>query len=60
MSKRTIKPKPKKPGKKNEQTAPRGPRRLDVSHDELKQIIEKSKAVLSEEEVEKLSGAVDT
>ena len=60
MSKRTIKPKPQKPGKKNEQTAPRGPRRLDVSHDELKQIIEKSKAVLSEEEVEKLSGAVDT
>ena len=33
---------------------------MNVTHDELQKIIEKSKSVLSAEEVKKLSGAVDT
>ena len=68
MPKRTGKksPKKKKPRRKvplkQQQTVnkQRGSKRQDVSLDELKKIIEKTKSVLSEDDIEKLGGAVDT
>lgn len=60
MSKRTTKRKRKSSSKKKSSAAPKSTGRLDVSLDELKKIIEKSKSVLSEDEVGKLGGAVDT
>ncbi len=60
MSKRTIKRK-RKPAKKNAVAAAQNSAgRLDVSLDDLKKIVEKAKTVLSEDEVEKLGGVVDT
>jgi len=68
MSKRTGKksPKKKKPRRKiNLKQQPGSSKKSsskpqDVSLDELKRIIEKTKSVLCEEDVEKLGGAVDT
>ena len=60
MSKRTIKRKRKSPQKKGTSALQNGSGRLDVSLDELKKIIEKTKSVLSDDDLEKLGGAVDT
>ena len=60
MSKRTIKRKRKSPQKKGPSALQNGSGRLDVSLDELKKIIEKTKSVLSDDDLEKLGGAVDT
>jgi transposase len=61
MSKRTIKRK-RKPAKKKTSTAAQNRAgRLDVSLDDLKKIIEKTKSsTLSKDEIEKLGGVVDT
>ncbi len=61
MSRRKIKRRPKSPSKQPQST-PKGigPKQRDIPLDELKRIIEKSKSVLSAEELEKLDGAIDT
>jgi transposase len=60
MSKRTVKRKRKTPKKKGSAAAQSGAGRLNVSLDDLKTIIEKTKSVLNEDEIEKLGGVVDT
>ena len=60
MSRRKIKRKAQKPKTKPSGSASKKIERQDVSVEELKSIIEKSKSVLSEEEVKKLEGAIDT
>ncbi len=60
MSRRKIKQRPLKKNSKASQSGSKGPQRRDISLDELKRIIEKSKAILSSEEVETLDGAIDT
>ena len=60
MSKRTVKRKRKTSKKKGSAAAQNSVGRLDVSLDDLKRIIEKTKTVLSEEDLKKLGGAVDT
>lgn len=59
MSRRKVKSK-KKPKQSSNRSAS-NPKRLDVPLDELKKIIEKSRTeTLSDEDIEKLGGAVDT
>ena len=60
MSRHKIKRKVQSPKTKPTGSGPRKIERQDVSVEELKSIIEKSKSVLSEEEVKKLEGAIDT